>query len=301
MTTEIPKKRLPRQRRVSPRDRPPMRLTDRDCRIIQAVNDHRALLFDQIEALFGMSRSTAQYRLARLFHHEYLDRTFISTASRAPASNPAVYTVGKRGLRVLIDRFGYDRSQLRRPKRALLSWQLLEHLLKVNDVRIIVTQAAALSGITVETWWDETTFRAHPDYVTLTNKREQEQRKPVLPDGYFCLSTSRGKARFFLEVDLGTETLSKFAPQIKVYERYVASGQYQTRFSAKSLRVLVVTTTRKRLNSLMRVTERVGGDRKYCFATIDHITKESVLTASIWKRLGNTDLSALIALPDNTG
>ena len=191
MGSDTPQKRLPRQHRVEEQDRPPMLLTDRDCEVIRTVNDCRALRADQIERLFFSSRSTAQFRLAKLFHHEFLDRQFLSVASRAPASNPAVYTVGKRGVQLLIDRFGYDRSQLRRPKSSL-SWHLLEHLLKVNDVRIAVMQSAPLAHSKLETWWDETTFRTQPDYVVLKDKRGRERKKPVFPDGYFCLATSQG-------------------------------------------------------------------------------------------------------------
>ena len=292
------RKRRPRAKRVPDEERPSMRLTERDCDIIRAVNDYRALRSDQIERLFFGSRSPTQYRLSRLWEHEYLEREFISVASSAPASNPAVYTVGKRGAQVLVDHFDYDRSDLRRPKKSSLGWHLLEHLLKVNDVRIAFAQAAASAEFTMETWWDETTFRAHPDYVTVSDKRGRPRKKPVFPDGYFFLSTPQGKARFFLEVDRGTETLSKFAPQIRVYEAYVASGQYQERFQAKSLRVLIVTTTPKRLESLMRVTEHVGGDRKYCFTTFDRLTKETALTGAIWRRIGDGNVTPLFEMEE---
>ena len=286
--------RLPRHRRVEEPQRPPMVLTRRDCEVIRAVNDCRILSATQIEALFFGSRSTAQYRLSRLFHHEFLERHFLTVVSRPPASAPILYTVGKRGAQVLVETFGYERSQLRLPKRATLGWHLVEHLLKVNDVRVAVMLAARQDGITLETWLDETTFRAQPDYVSLTTKSGRKRQKPVFPDGYFCLVTPRGTARFFLEIDRGTELLSKFAPQIAVYEAYVASGGYQTRFQAKSLRVLVVTATERRVRSLMRVTQKVGGDRKYWFTTFDRVNTETILTGAIWQRLGSDMLLSLM-------
>lgn len=287
------RKRLPRQRRVPIEERPPMALTDRDREVVKGVNDHRVLLTEQIQALYFGSRSTTQSRLARLYQHEYLERHFPTIYGDAPASTQAIYTIGKRGAQLLVDTYGYDRSDLRLPKRSSFSWIFLEHVLKVNDVRVAIALAARLNGWQLAEWRDETFFRAKPDYVNLTDKRGTKRKLPVLPDGYFMLVTPHGKARFFLEVDRGTEALSKFTPQVAVYEAFVGSGQYQERFQAKSLRILVVTTSQKRLDSLMRATADMAGDRKYCFTTFDRLTKETALTAAIWRRVGDTALSPL--------
>jgi hypothetical protein len=294
MNANNDRSRLPRHQRVPEADRPPMALTERDCELIRMVNDCRLLRTDQIAALFFGSRSTAQYRLARLFQHEFLERHFLSVVSGAPGKSPALYTIGKRGAQTLVERYGYERGDLRLPKRGTLGWHLVEHLLAVNDVRVAITCAARQDGLTLETWLDETTFRAQPEYVTVTDQRGKTHQKPVFPDGYCCLQTPHGTARFFLEVDRGTEPLAKFSPQIAIYEAYVASGQYHARFQAKSLRILVVTTTARRLHNLLRVTQQVGGKRKYWFTTFDRITAQSVLTAPIWQHLGQEGLFALV-------
>jgi hypothetical protein len=272
-----------------------MQLTARDCEVIRAVNEHRLLSTEQIEALFFTSRSTAQYRLSRLFQHEFLDRHFLSVVTHAPAKSPALYTLGKRGAQLLVDRFNYDRSRIRLLKRANLGWQTVEHTLKVNDLRVAITLACRAADLTLETWLDEAAFRAQPDYTVVKDKSGRERRKPVFPDGYFAVRSPQGTARFFVEVDRGTELLSRFAPQIAVYEAYVDSGQYQERFEARSLRILVVTTTARRLSSLVRVTQGAGGDRKYHFATFDQISPATVLTGAIWRRLETDGLTALIA------
>ncbi|MBZ0285214.1 MAG: replication-relaxation family protein [Anaerolineae bacterium] len=287
--------RLPRHRRVQPEVRPPMKLTERDVEIISAVNDYRALLGSQLEALFFTSRSTCQYRLSRLFQHEFLERHFLTVVSGGPGSSPTVYTLGKRGAQVLIDTLGYEQSALRLPKKAGFAWGFLEHLLKINDVRLAVTLACRANGWELETWWDEPIFRSNPDHVTLTDKRGTSRQKPVLPDGYFCLTVPHGKARFFLEVDRGTELHSAFKPQVQVYEAYTASGQYQARYQAKSLRVLIVTTTPRRLTNLKAVTKKAGGDRKYWFTTFAQLTPETVLTTPIWQSLEGNTLYPLIA------
>lgn len=286
--------RLPRNRRVMNEARPPMKLMERDIAIIQAVNDYRALLGSHIEALFFTSRSTAQYRMSRLYQHEFLERYFLTTVSGGPASSPTVYTLGKRGVQVLVDTCDYEREQLRIPKRSTFAWGFLEHLLKINDFRVAVTLACRANGWQLEIWQDEPIFRADPDYVVLTNKRGKEQRKPVLPDGYFCLNVVQGKTRFFLEIDRGTEPHSAFRPQVEVYQVYTTSGQYQERYQAKSLRILIVTTTPRRLANLKAVTQKAEGDRKYWFTTFDQITAETVLTVPIWQMLDGNSLHPLI-------
>ncbi|MBL8163271.1 MAG: replication-relaxation family protein [Anaerolineae bacterium] len=292
--------RLPRSRRVAPDARPPMHLTARDVAIIQVVNDYRALLGNQIEALFFGSRSTAQYRLSRLFQHEFLERHFLTVVSGGPGSSPTVYTLGKRGAQVLIDTLGYEQNALRLPKKAGFAWGFLEHLLKINDVRVAVTLACRAQSWALETWWDEPIFRANPDHITLTDKRGTSHKKPVLPDGYFCLRVPQGMARFFLEVDRGSEPHSVFRPQVQVYEAYIRSGQYQARFAAKSLRVLIVTTTARRLANLKAVTKQAGGDRKYWFSTFAELTPETVLTAPIWQTMESSARQPLIALTSAT-
>ncbi|GIL13920.1 MAG: hypothetical protein BroJett038_26400 [Chloroflexota bacterium] len=291
---EAARRRLPRNRRVEPSARPAMKLTARDCAIIQAVNDYRALLGSQIEALFFASRSTAQYRLSRLYQHEFLERHFLTTVSGGPASSPTVYTLGKRGVQVLIDTFQLERTAVRLPKKSGFAWGFLDHLLEINAVRVAVTLACRQHGWELETWHDEPIFRANPDYVVLTDGRGRQRKKPVLPDGYFCLSVPQGKARFFLEVDRGTEPHSAFRPQVQVYLAYTASGLYQARYQARSLRILIVTTTPRRLANLQAVTRKAGGDRKFWFTTFEQITAETVLTAPIWLPLETETAAPLI-------
>lgn len=287
--------RRPRHKRVEETERPVMVLTNRDKEIIKAVNDHRALKQEHIQALFFTSRSTAQFRLQRLFQHEFLDRQFLSVVSGGPAASPAIYTLGKRGAKVLVEESNYGQQELRLPK-GIFSWQFVEHTLKIADFRVAVTLAAKANGFTVEEWRDETTFRSHPDYVTLTDKRGKSLKKPVLPDGYFCLVTPNGKSRFFVEVDRGTEELSKFTPQVRVYNQYTASGQYQQQYQAKSLRILVVTSSSKRLATLREATQKIGGDRKYWFTTFMQAIPDAVLTDLIWQTLEDDGLQPLIKL-----
>ncbi|MBL8156505.1 MAG: replication-relaxation family protein [Anaerolineae bacterium] len=289
-----PRQNRPRHRRVEEGERPPMALTERDGEIIRLVHDCRLLTGEHIRTLFFASRSTAQYRLQRLFQHEFLNRHFLTRVTTAPAASPALYSLGRRGVQVLVDRYGYERDAIRLPRQSSLGWHTVEHTLAINTVRLAIMRAASLHGWTLLEWRDEGQFRAAPDYVGLMDGRGRTVEKPVLPDGYGAIETPRGVMRFFLEVDRGTEQLSKVAPQIAVYQAYTTSGLYQERFQARSLRILIVTTGEKRLLSLKRVVEAEGGDRKYWFTTIEAISAETVLTAPIWEAVSGRQQRPLV-------
>jgi protein involved in plasmid replication-relaxation len=289
------KPRLPRQRRVNPTARPGMALTERDREIIKAVNDFRILTAAHIRLLFFNSASTTQYRLVRLFQHGFLQRQFPVLPIGNATTIAPIYTLGLRGAQVLIDTFGYESDTLRVPKKDF-AWDFVQHTLKINEFRLSVVLAARANNWQVETWEDERVFRSQPDYVVLKDAKGKPREKPVLPDGYFCLVTSRGRTHFFLEVDRGRESESKFRPQIEVYEEYIASGGYTARYQTKSLRILIVTTTPRRLAKLRAITQMVGGDSKYCFLTFDQINPQTILTGSVWKRMGSDALQALIPL-----
>ncbi len=281
--------RLPRHRLVDADERPPMVLTARDTALIRAVNDYRIVRSDHLRVLFGMSKSSLQYRLVRLYQHEYLNRLFLTAVTAGPASSTPLYVLKKRGAQVLVDTFGYDQRDLRLPKVRTFKWDFVEHTLKLSDVRLAIAVAARTQGWQLETWWDELVFRATPDTVYLTNSHGRRVKKPVLPDGYFCLAGlpfgREGRARFLVEIDRGIEPKSAFRPQIEVYEQYTESGGYEARFQAKSLRILIVTTTVRRLATLQAVVARAGGDRKYWFTTFDQLTPETALTEPIWQVL----------------
>src|SRR5258707_3448398 len=119
---------LPRSQRPPVDERPVMVFQPRDLDILKAVSDHRALTANHIINLFERSQSTLQRRLQLLYEHEYLDRQFVAVVSRAPASLPAIYTVGSRGVRALIDGYKMDRRDIRRP-RTQVGWQILHYLI----------------------------------------------------------------------------------------------------------------------------------------------------------------------------
>ena len=205
-----------------------------------------------------------------------------------------IYTIGKLGVQLLLDACGYELEQIARPIRQF-SLLFADHLKRINDFRVSVVKGAAEQGYTLETWHDERYFRSATDYVTWEDSKGHEHTKPILPDGYFCLLVpTKGRTHCFLEIDRNYQPHPIYRQKIAVYEAYLASGQYQQRFSKTSMRVLIVTSGERRLQHLLQTTEKSGGDEKYWFTTFPQVTPKNILTAPIWRMLGEDELKPLI-------
>lgn len=284
--------KLPRNRRVA--EPPPMRLMERDVEILKAVHEFRIMRGDQLQALFFGSQSTASYRLSRLYQHGFLDRHFLPTLGGL-ASSPALYTLGKRGVDVLRRVLDCGPKDIRRPpNNHELSPLFLEHLLQINDFRVAVTVAARNLDYTLEKWLDDYQLKADYDRVVIQTPQGRRRTVSLIPDGYCVLQVPQGRACFFLELDRGTMTRSRFRDKVRAYQAYIASGQYEKRYGTRSLRVLTVTSGPKRLENLKEEAEQAGGGRVFWFTTGDLVTAEGVLTEPVWTVAGGTGFEALI-------
>lgn len=284
--------KMPRNRRVdSP---PPMRLMGRDIEILKAVHEFRIVRGDQLQALFFGSQSTASYRLSRLYQHGFLDRHFLPTLGGI-ASSPALYVLGKRGVDVLRRVLDYGPKDIRKlPNNQELSPLFLEHLLQINDFRVAVTVAARNRDYTLEKWLDDYQLKADYDQVVIQTPQGRRRTVSLIPDGYGVLEVPQGRACFFLELDRGTMTRSRFRDKVLAYQAYIASGQYEKRYGTRSLRVLTVTSGPKRLENLREEAEQAKGGRVFWFTTSDQVTQERVLTYPIWMIAGVLNREAFV-------
>lgn len=288
-------KRLPRHKRVEPRLRPPFRLTERDCRILKAVNDCVVLRTDQVQILEFNSPSPAYERLEKLYHYEYLDRHFITQVTAAPAASKIVYSVTPLAASVLASTFDYTVSDINYPGRAVSNWQSLQPILAVNDFRVHLMRAAQeFEGFKLVRWIPEKEFRAHPDFVYVRDSKGKTKKSPFYPDGYAILRTPAGEARFFVEVDSGTEGLEQFRSQIKIHQEYMLSGLYQERFKSDVLRVVIVTNSDKRLRDLRKAIAQVGGGARYWLTTAKQATWTEIFSIPVWHKVIDDELYGFI-------
>jgi Replication-relaxation len=288
-------KRLPRHKRAEPTQRPPFRLTERGCRILKAVNDCVVLRTDQVQILEFNSPSPTYERLEKLYHYEYLDRHFITQVAAAPAASKIVYSITPLSASVLAATFGYTVTEINYPGRAVSNWKTLQPILAVNDFRVHLMRAVRqLDGFKLVRWIPEKIFRAHPDFVYIKDAKGKTKKSPVYPDGYIILKTPLGETRFFVEIDSGTEGLEQFRSQIKIYQEYMLSGQYQERFKSDVLRVVIVTNSEKRLRDLRKAIAQVGGGTRYWLTTTGQATWPQLLSAPIWSKVTDETLYPFI-------
>lgn len=280
VVTEKEKKRLPRYKVA---ETPPrMRLTERDQRVVEWVYLFRFLTREQIRLLEFKNSSlvACQKRLSLLYHNKYLSAIH-KPVPAGYGSAKRVYCLSERGRDlVAFMHDGLDPSEIKwKRKYNEIEHYYLEHSLAINDIRVAFTVAAREKGFSLE-WIPEWELKALKERV---EDPEREGRHiAITPDAYVVLKGKGRKACFFLEVDRATEANKRFKQKVKGYVEYVRTKKYQERYKTESLRVLVVTTTKKRLQNLMDTTQSVDGASFFWFTTLKEANNENVLTEPIW-------------------
>ena len=288
----------PKQSRTRRDERPenpkPIRLTPRDLAVIQAVCECRVLTTEQLQTLFFPSMHQAYARLSALYHHAFLDRRFLGVAV-SMMNTPILYVLDRHGAELLQAQLGMDVDWSSDQKQ--VSPQFLEHLLAINDVRVAVTKACEQSeDLTLVEWRGESDMKADYDHVTIQSEKGRPSSVSVIPDSYFVLDSPQGRAHFFLELDRGTMTSKRFKTKVLAYQQYYRSGAYQNRFQTKSLRILTVTTSQARADTLKVATEGAGGKLRFWFTTLDQVHSDRILFDPIWQLATETDPRPLIEI-----
>jgi hypothetical protein len=286
-------------RRRTPYTRPsnpdPIRLTERDERILETINAFDGMMsLAQIDRLFfsGQGRSQPRSRMRALFCNHYINMPDEEDIHRVPFGE-TIYWLGERGAEVVAALHGETAKEFK--WREQPRWSLIAHDLAVNDFRINVVEACETSpSLSLHCWIPESEFWAHPDSVTYKDQSGASQSRKVRPDGFFTVRRPAkgcpGKVEefaFLLEIDMSTEDNPRFAREkVGPGAAYLKSDAYEQRFGLRYGRWLVVTTGRRRMNNMRNQTQRTAGrdERLFYFTTFDQLTPKSVLTAPIWFR-----------------
>ncbi len=266
-----------------------MRLTERDCRIVELVFRTQALRADQVQvALFtpgGASR--CQRRLTLLVRHRYLDRL-----PRETVNEPAVYVLSRRsveGNRLVRERFGEE--EYRKQRGRLGSPQ---HLLAINDIRVRVVRACRDLG------WSLSRWERSEELATLLRKTH------LVPDAYFQIQREvdgREKtSAFFLELER-TGGRRALRAKLQRYADLYYGGRYAQLFGTRALRVLFVFAlaisergaTAHRVDAALREAGRLGVTIAR-FAGLDQLVSvppAATLTEPFWRQPSAPEAVAL--------
>lgn len=271
--------RLPRYGRVS--HPPPIRITSRDVRILEAMHAYDGMLsFSQVRRLFFSGKSQAEQRLKLLYQNGYINRPNRDQRLRL---SEMVYWLDKRGAEIVASLEGTPIKEF--AWRQEPRWFQLEHDLAVNDFHLDLEQACRNEpSVSFETWIPESEFWAYPDRVEYSYN-DQKMKRYIRPDGYFMLSTGQHRIRYLLEIDRSTEDNPRFLRE-KIIPglAYIKSSAYEERFGHRSGRWLVVTTGGRRMANMLLQARKIDAKGMFYFTTFEQANPQTMLFAPIWRR-----------------
>jgi len=287
------KTRLPRYKKA--KTPPPMRLTDRDKRIVEAVYQLRFLTRDQIKKLeFEEGSMTAcQRRLSLLFHNGYLSAVH-KPIPTGYGSSKRIYCLSKKGADLISYLYGEREAREIKwnKKQNQVENFFIEHTLAINDVRIAFLKAVLKTKDYDLFWFNEKDVKAWKEKIE--DPENPNKTIAITPDAFFYLLGQEKKAYYFLEVDRATESNQRWRNKVRGYVEYVNSGKYQKRFQTSALRVLTITTSEERMTNLIQTTESVENAYFFLFATFEQIKEKNIIFDSLWQPTDKKDLTSLL-------
>jgi hypothetical protein len=296
-------RRLPTSEQIETRS--PIVITERDRQVLVAVHQHGFLTTDLVELAFfpprNGSRSTASSkayeRLRDLWLWGYLERVELPVARVLGGRQPFLYAIGQQAVPLVESRMGSWTLPVQ-PRRL----DRLDHVFVDHDLKSAALWAnlrAQLRGRRGCRWlWlGERELRAKRMRV-----RSGEYWLPFLPDAYFEVTYPNGDVQCVLvEVDMGTLTLRRFARKVQAFESALDDDVFRRHFKRDEFEVLVLTSSRRRLEALRQVAARaVDGDRhdQWYFATFEAL-EPAAFDGAEWVDLdGRTVSGVLYAVND---
>jgi hypothetical protein len=239
-------------------------LQERDRKLIEALESMRVVDREQAKVVAGFHSTTrANVRLLALTRAGLLRRASVG-------SRQAVYWLANRELQKA------RRRGDSAPEPAAL---FLRHRLEINRVQLLVQYAS----IPAPGWW----FGRWQSF-----QQPLDAALPLIPDGYFEIASAQGARPTFIEVDLGTEATPVLVKKASLYLQLATSGDFSKLFSRSQFRVLVVTTSERRLNTIRSAVAKLT-DKIFWFGTLDMVTAERFWSAVWLRSTGNQPQSFL--------
>jgi hypothetical protein len=247
-------------------------ITQRDMRIFKTLLDYRFLFTSWIKKKFFGAKSKCDRRLRQLYDHKFIDRIQIPVLE---GKAELLYALGKNGF-TLLKQKGQIKEELGwPPKRNKVSFRYLTHTLEVIKFRLAVEEAVTQNPEIKLLFWS-----CKEDLV---KKFEGKKIYKLIPDSLFVLNAPISPSFYFLEVDLATESVkSGFGKKMERYKSYYQHGLFEEKFGCKKFKVLVITTSNRRLYSFVKYAEKLNTGLIFWFTTLDKIFPESVLYQKIW-------------------
>jgi hypothetical protein len=259
------------------------RITPRDRHILDLLDQHQTLTTGHLTALVFTSTGRAQNRLADLYRRGVLDRF---RHYQRPGSQSWRWTHGPLGAAIVAAGRGdpMPRPAAVRDATARLAMSpTLPHLLAVNGFFVALTAHArtrraggAAGGARLSVWWSEARCREACGNL-------------VRPDGHGVWHSGGRVVPFWLEMDLGTETLARVGGKLAGYANLGPRLSYP---------VLFWLPTAAREANLQRLLSRTGVPDGLTVATASDDTAAGVggPAGPVWRIIGHPGRVALADL-----
>lgn len=225
----------------------------------------------------------------------------------------SIFMIAAKGLHTVASIIGVERDDLKwnEAPRKPRDYYFMRHFLAINDFRIILRKACAVTNIQL--------LGFIPDYYGERNENNvvakyvkdivldmPASKEPVshAPDGVFGLECNGKTALMFLEVDRGTEVLTDaktgVLKALRFYSAYLLDGKYQ-RFakdfnvpSFKGFRMLMITTNSERIQNIRSACDALHVPDKakqfLWLASMEDIS-EKTLFAKVWRSVDSRDVT----------
>ena len=297
--------RRPRFRRAAAP--PAFRLTDDDVEIIRHIARQRFLRSTHIAALVGHSLDRTNDRLLRLFHAGYVDRPR-AQLDRFPTSGtaPMLYALADRGARLL-----RQHGDLASPavawsrKNRKVQRPFIDHQIEIVDFQVALQRALSTRA--------DVRLFFEGEGSAAASRQEREARPhalsaqllqngivrnvSVVPDLVFALHFADGtRHNYAVEIDRGTMPVFRSDPEqtsiarkMQVYLAAHMAKQHQREFGWTNFRVLFVTTTPERIETMIDAARHSQARRHgvgaslFWFSTFAEIKEAADLLSLAWR------------------
>jgi hypothetical protein len=282
---------------------PPLRVGEREVKILRALARYRFLSFPQIARMDGGSQEQLARRVRLMLLHQLIAEPATETARLRLVTLPRVFALAKAGAAIIAgyDGISPDPRQLK-TKNSRATTDLVAHTLAIADTMLAFERHARERGLPlidhpelIRHFPAETRAAINPQALTLTQVVRNDVPRSVVPDRIFSLMDSDStRTNFTLEQDTGHMPVrrkkltgtSSVAKKFFVYWNGFRTEEHTRRWGFQRFRVLFVTNTEARIATMIdRALEITGKPTGlFLFTTTERLAQEGPF-APIWSTL----------------
>lgn len=248
-------------------------IQERDQRLLSELATMRIIDRELAKLVAGFNSTTrANARLLKLTRAGFLNRFFVGTVK---TGLKAIYTLSP----TAGDLLGIKYRRISRSHgKTLLSDLFVDHQMRINEIHVAAKHRPLPPGNRFVRW--------------IAFHQPLSQASRLVPDGYFEIQTASGIRAMFLEVDLGNQAMRVWQEKARAYLQFAVSGDFSRLFRQSQFRVLVITTSARRLRSI-RSTIAKHTDKIFWLSYFETINRAGFWSA-VWSRPASDQPVSLI-------